>query len=705
MPSRPLLCVALLVALNLLPGCAMRTPRDIAHPTSADTPVAVMTDDKPMFGSFGFDTAGMDRSVAPGDDFYLYSNGNWMRTAEIPADRSSFTSFTRIAVQTDAQVREIIEGAAKDPAASADLRRVGDYYTAFMDETGIEARGLAPIKSELDAIEAIANRGNLARALGSQLRADVDLLNNSDYFTDRPFGVWVSQDIHQPSRNVPYLVQGGLGMPERSYYLEGGRMAALRVAYQAHIAKVLELAGSTDALARAARIVALETSIARSQSTQEQTNDVVRGANAWTQADFTRKAPGIDWKAFMQSAGLAGQGDFVVWQPRAVAGMARLAASTPLSTWKDYLAFHAIDRASPFLPAAYADEQFAFYGHTLNGTPTQRDRWKRGVAFTSGALGEAVGREYVRRDVNPKTRARAEAMVRNIVAAFARRIDALDWMSPQTRAQARAKIDNLSVAIGYPDTWRDYGALVIRPDDALGNAQRAELFEYQRNLAKLSRPASHDEWYMTPQTINALNVPLENRLQFPAAILQPPFFDPNADDAVNYGAIGAIIGHEISHSFDNTGALFDREGKLRNWWTPQDFARFNATGGALAAQFSAYRPFADLAVNGQQTLGENIADVAGIATAYDAYRLSLGGSPGRVIDGFTPDQRFFLGFAQAWRGKAREAALRNSVLTDVHAPGRFRAQTVRNIGPWYDAFDVKPGQALYLAPQARIKVW
>ena len=672
---------------------------------TADAPVADTATTAPVLGSFGFDIAGMDREVAPGDDFYRYANGGWMESTQIPADRSSFNSFTRIVVDTEKNVRKIIEDATADEAAQGPMRKVGDYYTAFMDEAGIEAAGISPLQPQLDEIAAIADKQALATELGSQLRADVDLLNATDYYTDRLFGLWVSQDLHQPDRNVPYLVQGGLGMPDRSFYLDGGRMAELRTAYQAHIAKMLELAGIDDAAAKAGRIVALETAIAKVHATQEQTNNVEAGANAWTADDFASKAPGMDWDAFLQAAGLGGQQDFIAWQPDAVAGISRLVASQPLDTWKEYLVFHAIDRAASTLPKAFGDQQFAFYGKTLNGTPQQRDRWKRAVSATNGALGEAVGQEYVKRHVSAETKARAEAMVDNIVAAFGKRIDALEWMSDETKAQARAKVAGLTVALGYPDSWRDYGALEVKPDDALGNAQRASAFEYQRNLAKLGQPVNHDEWYMLPHTVNALNVPLENRLIFPAAILQPPFFDPNADDAVNYGAIGAVIGHEISHSFDNLGALFDKDGKLHNWWTPDDLERFEAAGDALAAQFSEYKAFDDLAVNGKLSLGENIADVAGLATAYDAYRLSLQGKPGETLEGFTPDQRFFLGFAQAWRGKYREAALRNAILTDVHAPGRFRAQTVRNLDAWYPAFEVKQGQALYLAPEDRVKVW
>ncbi len=387
-----------------------------------------------------------------------------------------------------------------------------------------------------------------------------------------------------------------------------------------------------------------------------------------------------------------------------MSGIAALVGKQPLATWKDYLAFHALDRAAPYLPKAFADAHFAFHGTALSGTPQQQERWKRAVDETDHALGEAVGRIYVGEHFSPETKARAEAMVKNLIVAFGQRIDALEWMTPQTRQRAKAKLAGLQVGVGYPAKWRDYAAFEVRRDDALGNAQRAGVFEYRRNLAKLGQPVDRGEWFLLPQEVNALNVPLENRLIFPAAILQPPFFDGAADDAVNYGAIGAVIGHEISHSFDNSGALFDESGKLANWWTKEDLAHFEAAGAALAAQFDTYKPFPDLAVNGKLTLGENIADVAGLATAYDAYKLAHPGA-GETLDGFSADQRLFLGWAQAWRSKAREPALRNTILTNVHAPGRYRALTVRNLDAWYAAFDVKPGQKLHLEPAQRVKVW
>ena len=705
-PVRPVL-LASMVALALA-GCERSAPPAAAPEAAAPAPVpsqAVVATAKPALGSFGIDLAGMRRDARPGDDFYEYANGAWLDHTEIPPDRSSYGSFTMIVEQAQKDTRAIIEGAAANPDAQGDARRIGDYYAAFMDEAAIEQRGLAPLQPELDAIAALKDRAALARALGASLRADVDLLNATDYYTDRLFGLWVSQDLRNPDRYAPYLVQGGLGLPDRDFYLEGGRFVELRAKYQAYVAQLFALAGNADAEVKAARVLALETAIARAHASQQDTNDVQKGANAWTRAALAKQAPGLDWDVFLDAAGLAAQQDYIVWQPGAVSGISALVASQPLESWKDWLAFHALDGAAPNLPKAWGDAHFAFHGNTLSGTPQQKERWKRAIEAVDEALGEAVGKLYVEKHFSPETKARADAMVKNLVAAFDQRIDAVDWMSAETKARAKAKLATLRIGMGYPDRWRDYSALEVRRDDAIGNADRASLFEYRRNLAKLGQPVDRGEWFLLPQTVNALNVPLENRLIFPAAILQPPFFDATADDAVNYGAIGGVIGHEITHSFDNSGALFDESGRLANWWTKEDLARFEAAGAALAAQYDQYKPFPDLAVNGKLTLGENIADVAGLATAWDAYDLARAGTPAQPLAGFTPEQRFFLGWAQAWRSKAREPALRNSILTNVHAPGQYRALTVRNLDGWYPAFDVEPGQALYLAPEQRVKVW
>ncbi len=701
---RTLLAVSLVTALAACdrpPAPTTPAPVTETAPATIPTPPAP----KPAFGSFGFDTTGMNPDIAAGDDFFSHVNGHWVDSTEIPADRSRMSNFSIIADQVEKDIRVILDGASADRAAEGERRQIGDYYAAFMDENGNAAKGIAPLKPQLDAIAAIPDKKALATALGETLRTDVDLLNATNYHTDHLFGLWISSDLNDPSRYAPYLVQGGLGMPDRDFYLEDGRMAELRTQYQTHVAKMLTLAGVESADAKAVRVVALETAMARVHASQLETNDVAKGNNVWTMTQFPKKAPGLDWAAFWSAAGLQKQSSFVVWQPAAITGLSHLVKSESLDSWRDWLTFHAIDGAADVLPTEFSAQHFAFHDAALSGTPQQKERWKLAIDASNHALGEAIGKVYVERHFTPETKARADEMVANIIAAFGKRIDAVEWMSAATKAKAQAKLATLTVGMGYPEQWHDYSTLEVRRDDALGNAERASMYEYQRQLAKLGKPMDRGEWYMLPQEVNALNVPLENRLIFPAAILQPPFFDGAADDAVNYGGIGMVIGHEITHSFDNSGALFDENGRYSNWWTPEDLKQFEAAGSALASQFDAYAPFPDLHVNGKLTLGENIADVAGLATAYDAYTQSRVGKPDVAIDGYTPDQRFFLGFGQTWRGKYREPALRNLVLTNVHAPGQFRTQTVRNNDAWYPAFDVKEGQKLYLAADQRVKVW
>ena len=661
----------------------------------------------PGGSSQGIEVAGMDQSVAPGADFFAHANGSWLRTTTIPPDRSSYGVGAMLVELTQKRTTALIKELAERPQpAGSEARKISEYYESYMDEASIEARGLEPLRPALDRIAAVSDRPGLSRVLGGALRADVDVLNATTLHTDNLFGLWVAQDLGFPTRYAPFLLQGGLEMPDREYYLDpSARMNDIRRAYQGHIAAVLKLAHAADPEAGAARILDLERRIAEVHASVEDTEDVLKGNNHWTRPDFETRAPGIDWGAFFAAAGLDRQPEFVVWQPAAVAGISALVANQPLETWKDYLTFHALEHNSAVLPRAFADEHFAFHGRVLQGIPEPRDRWKDAVDATSQALGEAVGKVYVNRYFPPVEKARAEAMVRNLLAAFSRRIDNLEWMAPETKARAKAKLATLKVGVGYPDTWRDYSGLEVRRGDALGNAERAELFEYRRNLNKLGRPVDRSEWVMTPQTVNAVNLPAMNALNFPAAILQPPFFDPKRTAAMDYGASGATIGHEISHSFDNQGALFDASGRLNNWWTKEDFAHFEASSSQLVTQYDGYRPFPDIAVNGKQTLAENIADVAGLAASYDAYRLSLQGGEAPVVQGLSGDQQFFLSFAQSWRQKIREPALRQRLLTDGHSPAEYRADTVRNLDPWYRAFDVKAGQALYLAPADRVRIW
>jgi predicted metalloendopeptidase len=600
---------------------------------------------------------------------------------------------------------ELIQAAAARASQSEDARKIGDFYASFMDEAGIEAKGIAPLKARLDAIASLSDRPSLARAIGGALRADVDALNSTNFYTRNLFGVWITQGLGDPEHSYPYLLQGGLGMPDRDYYLsKSPKMAEVRKQYQDHVAAMLKLAGLADAATKAERIVALETKIAGVHATREESEDVHK-AKTWKREELTRQAPGLDWPTLLEAAHLKEAPVFIIWHPQAVTGLAALVAQEPLDAWKDWLAFHTVEQAAPFLPRAFVEEHFAFHGKALHGTPQLRDRWQRGVDFTSEALGEMVGKLYVERNFPADVKAKVKAMTDDLKKAFARRIDALTWMSPATKDKAKAKLATLIVGVGYPDRWPDYASLQVVKGDALGNLHRAELFAYQRQLAKLHQPVDRNEWWMTPQTVNAVNLPLQNALNFPAAILQPPYFDPAADAAQNYGSMGAIIGHEISHSFDDVGSEFDAQGRLVNWWTKEDAEHFKAAGEALAAQFDAYHPFPDLAVNGHQTLSENIADLAGLAVALDAYHLSLQGKPAPVLDGFNGDQRFFIAFGQSWCSKTREAALRNRIATDGHAPDQYRVATVRNLDPWYTAFDAKPGQKMYLEPTKRVRIW
>jgi endothelin-converting enzyme/putative endopeptidase len=655
----------------------------------------------------GIAVANMDASVAPGDDFYRYANGGWIARTEIPPDRGRIGVFTALDDLSNKRTVSLIEEAAKaDAPAGSNLGRIAGLYNSYVDEAAIEAKGLGPLRPHLESIAAIHNKRELARALGESLRADVDALNNTNFHTANLFGLWVAPGFNDSAHYAAYLLQGGLQMPDREYYLaDSDRMRDIRTRYRAHVSAMLKLAGFTDTDARAGRIVELEHAIAEKHLSLAENEDIHKANNTWKQADFAAKAPGLDWAEYFKGAGLGKQASFIVWQPTAFIGESALVASTPLDTWKDWLAFHMIDAYAGVLPKALNDERFAFFGKILQGTPEQRPRWQRGVQLVDILLGDAVGQIYVQRYFPPAAKAQAEAMVANIVAAFRKRIEALPWMDPATKAEALAKLTTLYVGIGYPETWRDYSAYEVKTDDVFGNVWRGSLLQYHREVARLGGAVDRKEWSMTPQTVNAVNLPLQNALNFPAAILQPPFFDPEAPAAANYGAIGTIIGHEISHTFDNEGSAFDSQGRVRNWWTTADLAHFNAATARLAAQYDTYKPFPDLSVNGQQTLAENIADVAGLSAAYDGYRASLAGKTAPTQDGFSGDRQFFIAFGQNWASKAREEALRQQVLTDPHAPAQFRADTARNIDAWYAVFHVQSGEKLYLAPAERVRIW
>jgi putative endopeptidase len=661
----------------------------------------------PSEDTHGIAIANIDRSVKPGDDFYLYANGEWIKKTEIPPDRAGIGVFTKLDTESNKRTVGIIEEAVKaNAAAGSNTRKIADLYNSYMDEAGIEAKGLSPLKPHLDAIAAIKDKHELARALGQSLRTDVDALNNTNFHTANIFGLWVAPGFNDSEHYAAYILQGGLQLPDREYYLgDNERMKKIRSDYQAHVAAMLKLAGFSEADESAKRIVELEHSIAEKHWSLSEDQDIHKANNPWSQADFAAKSPGLDWTEYFRAAGLGKQASFIVWQPSAFTGEAALVASEPLETWKDWLAYHEIEAMAGVLPKAFADERFAFFGKGMTGAQEQRPRWQRGVAIVNGFLGDAVGQIYAQKYFPPEAKARGEAMVSNLIAAFRKRIDALTWMDPATKAEAQAKLTTLYVGIGYPETWRDYSAYEVKADDIFGNVWRGRLLDYRDDLALLGKPVDRKKWTMEPQTVNAVNLPLQNALSFPAAILQPPFFDPQAPDAVNYGAIGTVIGHEISHTFDTEGSAFDSKGRVRNWWTPADLAHFDAATARLAAQYDAYKPFPDISVNGKQTLAENIADVAGVSAAYDGYRAALGGKTAPVQDGFSGDQQFFIAFGQNWGSKSREAAQRQQVMTDPHAPAQYRADTVRNIDAWYNAFPVTAGEKLYLAPGDRVRIW
>jgi predicted metalloendopeptidase len=655
----------------------------------------------------GIVPASMDKSVKPGDDFYAYANGNWMKTTEIPADRSSVGGFLIADQQREKNARALIDEILKsNPAAGSDEARIRDYYNAYLNTDAIDRAGMAPAQPDLDRIAMIADKRALASEIGSTLRADTDPLNATNFSTDNLFGIFVTQGLTTPGEQIPYLMQGGLGMPEREYYLSGDAdMADLRNKYRTYVETVMREAGAKDPKAAADRIIALETKIAQAHVTRAESEDFSKGAKVWTRADLEKNAPGLDWAALLDAAQLGNAPKFQAYHAGSIPKLAALVGSEPLDAWKDWLVFHTLNQQANVLPKAIRDASFAFNGTALSGATQPRPRDVQALNSVGNNLQDAVGKAYVAKYFPAESKTEIQGMVDKIKGAFATKVKAIDWMAPATKDEALKKVETIVVGVGYPDSWRDYSALTISPTDAYANQKNAGLAEYRHQIAKVGKPMDRNEWWMPPQLVNAVNLPVQNALNFPAAILVRPFFDPKADAAFNYGAIGGVIGHEISHSFDNNGALFDSTGALRNWWTPADFARFKQSGDALANQYDTYEPFPGTHVNGKLTLGENIADVAGLAAAYDAYRASLNGKELPVIDGLTGDQRFFIAFAQSWATKMRDAAMKARIATDGHAPGQYRAQTVRNIDAWYKAFDVKPGDKLYLPPEKRVKVW
>jgi putative endopeptidase len=623
-----------------------------------------------------------------------------VKNTPIPADKSNYGMFTVLSDKSDDRTKEIILNAKGAPGTEA--QKIADFYASFMDEASIEKAGLEPIKADLAKIAAIKDKKELVAMFA----------HNSRIGNRTPIETGVGQDDKDPDHYIAVISQGGLGLPDRDMYdAKNKQFEAVRAGYKKYLEQMLTLGGVKDAAKKAASIYALEEKIAKTHWTRVQNRDPQKTYNKMTIAQLQKLAPSVDMKIWLKGTGLEGQTAVNVFQPSAIAGTAKLLQSEPLATWKDYLTVHALSEAAPFLSKKFVDTRFDFYGKTLSGTPELKDRWKRGVDLITGAMGEAVGKLYVEKYFTPETKAAADKLVKNLLVAMGQRLDNLAWMSDETKAKAKAKLATYNPKIGYPKKWRDYSALEIKAGDIVGNATRASEFEYNRNLAKLGQPVDRDEWGMTPMTVNAYYNPAMNEIVFPAAILQPPFFDANADDAVNYGGIGAVIGHEISHGFDDQGSQYDAKGKLENWWTKADSDKFKTATAMLVQQYNAYCPFPAQGdkpaqcVKGELTLGENIADLAGLTVAYQAYKLSLGGKQAPVLDGMTGDQRFFLGFAQVWRRSYRDQELANRLVTDPHSPSEARTSVVRNLDPWYDAFAPKQGEALFLTPDKRVKIW
>jgi len=668
-------------------GCS----REAASPATASPAPAT----KPVFGSFGVDLTTRKATVKPGDDFFASANGAWLDTFTIPPDKASYGIFTKLDDEARANVRKIIEGAAgAKPAPGSIEQKIGDYFASFMDTAKIEADGINALKPDLDRITAVKTPAELARLFG-------------EVGFQSPVGGYIGQDDKDPEAYFVNLVQSGLGMPDRDYYLrDDPKLKETRVAYLAHVGRMLTLAGVPDGSAKAARIVALETKIAQAHWARERTRDAIANYNPKRRAELSSFAPGLDWQAMLDAMGLGAWDRFNANTPTAVKGIAALVASQPLEDWKAYLTYHHVNNHAPYLPKAVDDENFAFFGKVLSGREKQRERWERGVDLVNGGLGEAIGQVYVKQHFPPEAKAKIDALVENMKGAYKANIEKLEWMGPETRAKALEKLASLRVKIGYPNKWKDYSSMAIVPGNVLANARAAEEWSWRFDVAKLGKPVDKDEWLITPQTVNAYYYPPTNEITFPAAILQAPAFDPHADEAVNYGGIGAVIGHEIGHGFDDQGRLYDAKGALNDWWSKADDASFKKRSAGLAAQYGAFEALPGLKVNGQLTLGENIGDLGGLGVAYQAYRRSLGGKEAPVIDGLTGDQRFFLAYAQVFRTKYRDEALRTMVLSDAHSPAQFRVNgVVRNVDAWYAAFNVQPGEKLYLAPDQRVKIW
>ena len=639
-----------------------------------------------------------DQRVRPQDDFYRFVNGTWLARTEIPADKNNYGAFTLLQDEAEKNLRVIVEEAAGAGAApGSDAQLIGDFYRSFMDEERAERLGHGPLEPELGRIAAIADREQLLDYLaGAQVR-DVD----------NPIGADVFADARNPEVNTLWLSQSGFGLPERDYYFsKEKRFEEIRAAYLKHVENVFRLVGRPDAAALAKRVTAFETRLAEASWPAVKLRDVEKLYNPMSIADATRAAPGIDWARWLEGLGVTGVDQIVVAQPDYFKAVGRALRQEPLATWRDYLTLRAIDGYSPYLSSAFVDEHFDFYARTLTGTPQLKPRWKRALAELEGSTGDLLGKEYVKRHFPPEAKQRMDGLVANLLKAFDQSIDELEWMGPETRQQAHEKVRSFTVKIGYPTKWKEYPGLETRTDDLLGNVVRAREVNAKREIAKIGKPVDKTEWGMTPQTVNAYYNPLANEIVFPAAILQPPFFDMKADDAVNYGGIGAVIGHEISHGFDDQGRKFDGKGVLRDWWKPEDNERFMSRADLLVKQYDAFSPLPGFNVNGQLTLGENIGDLSGLAVAYKAWQLSLQGKPSPAIDGFSGEQRFFVGWGQIWARKYRDDELIKRLKTDPHSPAQYRCNGIlRNMPAFARAFGVEPGDRMYLPPGQQVRIW
>jgi len=649
----------------------------------------------PRMGPWGFDLSGRDTSVTPGQDFFTYANGQYVEKLVIPSDRSRYGAFDALNELSVNRMRAVVEAAASDKAAAGDSAKIGALYRSFMDEARIEELGAKPLAADLAEISAAKTRADLARLMGKSQGA----------FGGSFFGAYISDDAKDPERYAVYLFQAGLGMPDRDYYLQES-FAPQKAKYEAYVAKLLSLAGWAEPEAHAKAIVAMETKIAEVSWTRAERRDDDKTYNPFEVAKLAAYAPGFDWAAFMEGAGLSKVDRVVVAENTAFPKIAAVFAETPVDTLKAWAAFTLADNAAPYLSKAFDEAQFDFRSRTLSGQPEQRPRWKRGVSLVDNQIGEALGKVYVEAYFPAESKAKMEALVGDIRTAMGARIEKLAWMSPATKTKALEKLAKFNVKIGYPDKWRDYAALEIVDGDLYGDVERAVAFEWAYRANRLGGPVDDSEWGMTPPTINAYYSSTKNEIVFPAAILQPPFFDPDGDPAVNYGGIGGVIGHEITHGFDDQGRKSDGDGRLTDWWTAEDAAKFQAQAARLGAQYSAVEVLPGAKINGDLTMGENIADLGGLLLALDAYHLSLGGKPAPVIDGLTGDQRVFLGWAQVWRGKYRDDAIKRQLVSDPHSPPKYRVDVpVRNIDAWYAAFGVKPGDAMYVKPEDRVRIW